>query len=224
MAMWRRHKKKINLKAIVRIKRDFGLITSIRKPKKFRAIFKQGEEHKVAPNLLRRNFIPVTKRTIFSTDVTELIYRSGKKAYLSAMKDLATNEVVHFNLQERPTVELVTLGLDDLFKRFKPENRLNMIIHSDQGFHYTSYAFRTKLQRLGIKQSMSRKGNCLDNAPIESFFGHLKDDLDYKSCKSFAELRMKVTEYMEYYNNERPQWCLKQKTPAEAGVKLSLFY
>ncbi len=99
-----------------------------------------------------------------------------------------------------------------------------MIIHSDQGGHYTGRSFREEIKKLGLRQSMSRKGNCLDNAPIESFFGHLKDDVDYKACKNFVELREMITEYMNYYNNERPQWGLKQKTPAEAGAELSLFY
>jgi transposase InsO family protein len=224
MAMWRRHKVKINLKKLIRIKRDHKLVTAVRKPKKFRAIFKKGEEHKVAPNLLKRDFVPASRRTVYSTDITELIYRGGKKAYLSAMKDLATNEIVHFNILERPTNELVTAGLEDLFGPYRKEVRVRMIIHSDQGFHYTSYSFRTKLLKLGIRQSMSRKGNCLDNAPIESFFGHLKDDLDYKACKNFAELRKMVSDYIDYYNNDRPQWGLQQKTPAEAGVKLGPVY
>jgi len=213
-----------NLKKLLRIKREYNLVTKIRKPKKFRAVFKKGEEHKVASNLLKRDFIPVTKRTFFSTDITELPYRGGKKAYLSAMKDLATNEIVHFNILERPTLDLVTNGLEKTFVRYSKSTRAQMIIHSDQGSHYTSFAFRSKLLTLGVQQSMSRKGNCLDNAPIESFFGHLKDDVDHKACKNFVELKDLVTKYMNYYNNERPQWGLKQKTPAEAGVGLSLVY
>lgn len=222
--MWRRYKIKISLKAIRRIKRDFGLVTQVRRPKKFRGIFKKGEEHSVAPNLLKRDFIPPTKRMMYSTDITELSYRGGKKAYLSAMKDLATNEIVHFNIQERPTSDLVTEGLADFFFTYHRKIREKMIIHSDQGGHYTGHSFRTEIKKLGLRQSMSRKGNCLDNAPIESFFGHLKDDVDYKVCKNFAELRDKITNYMDYYNNDRPQWGLKQKTPAEAGAELSLFY
>lgn len=224
MAIWRRFRIKINLKAIRRIKRDYGLVTVIRRPKKFRAAFKKGEEHSVSPNLLKRDFIPLTKRTIYSTDITELPYRGGKKAYLSAIKDLATNEIVHFNIHERPTSGLVTEGVATFFSCYKKELRETMIIHSDQGGHYTGRSFREEIKKLGLRQSMSRKGNCLDNAPIESFFGHLKDDVDYRACKNFVELRERITEYMNYYNNERPQWGLKQKTPAEAGAELSLFY
>lgn len=224
MLVYRRYKRVINLKKIKRIKRDFDLITVIRRKNKMRLIFKSGEEHKVAPNLLKRNFIPITKRTYFSTDVTELPYIGGRKAYLSAMKDLATNEIVHFNILQRPTGDLVITNLEEVFENYSSLVRGRMIIHSDQGFHYTSEAFRKKLEKLGIAQSMSRKGNCLDNSPIESFFGHLKDEVSFRSCKTFTEVKKKIEKYMYYYNNERPQWDLEQKTPAEAGVALSLVF
>lgn len=224
MLINRRYKRTINIKKIKRIKRDFGLITVIRKKNKMRLIFRAGEEHKVAPNLLKRDFIPITKRTYFSTDITELPYLGGRKAYLSAMKDLATNEIVHFNILERPTGDLVITNLDKVFEKYSSLIRNRMIIHSDQGAHYTSAAFRVKLKNLGIMQSMSRKGNCLDNSPIESFFGHLKDEVGLRSCKTFAEVRKKIVNYIDYYNNERPQWGLEQKTPAEAGVELSLVF
>lgn len=224
MLICRRYKQTINIKKIKRIKRDFSLVTVIRRKNKMRLIFKAGEEHKVAPNLLKRNFIPITKRTYFSTDVTELPYLGGRKAYLSAMKDLATNEIVHFNIFQRPTGDLVTTNLEQVFEKYSALIRSRMIIHSDQGVHYTSDEFRAQLKKLGIIQSMSRKGNCLDNSPIESFFGHLKDEVDLRSCKTFTEVKKEIENYMDYYNNERPQWGLKQKTPAEAGGALSLVF
>ena len=224
MLIYRRYKRTINIKKIKRIKRDFGLITEVRKKNKMRLIFKAGEEHKVAPNILKRDFIPITKRTYFSTDVTELPYLGGRKAYLSAMKDLATNEIVHFNILQRPTGDLVTANLEQVFEKYSSLIRSRMIVHSDQGVHYTSEAFRAKLEKLGITQSMSRKGNCLDNSPIESFFGHLKDEVSFRSCKTFAEVKKKIENYIDYYNNERPQWGLERKTPAEAGVELSLVF
>lgn len=224
MLIFRRYKMIINIKKIKRIKRDFGLVTTIRRKNKMRLVFKEGEEHKVAPNILRRDFIPITKRTNFSTDITELHYLGGKKAYLSAMKDLATNEIVHFNILQRPTGDLVTTNLEQVFEKYSTYIRERMIVHSDQGAHYTSEAFRKQLKKLGITQSMSRKGNCLDNSPIESFFGHLKDEAEFRSCKTFAEVRKKIEEYMDYYNKERPQWGLERKTPAEAGVELNLVF
>jgi transposase InsO family protein len=91
----------------------------------------------------------------------------------------------------------------------------NIMIHSDQGFHYTNPLYIAMVKYLKMIQSMSRKGNCIDNAPIESFFGHLKDDVDYKSCQTFDELHSLIREYVRYYNHERKQWELKKMTPID---------
>ena len=88
-------------------------------------------------------------------------------------------------------------------------------IYSDQGFHYTNPQYADRVKGMGMVQSMSRKGNCIDNAPIESFFGHFKDDVEYKDCKTFEELKIKVDEYMNEYNNERHQWGIQKMTPVE---------
>ena len=90
----------------------------------------------------------------------------------------------------------------------------DLIIHSDQGVHYTHPKYVELLSSNGVRQSMSRKGVCLDNAPIESFFGHLKDELEYKSCRTLEELKEAIDKYIEYYNNERGQWNLKKMPPA----------
>jgi transposase InsO family protein len=89
------------------------------------------------------------------------------------------------------------------------------MIHSDQGFHYTNPEYIEGVKALEMIQSMSRKGNCIDNAPVESFFGHLKDDVDYKSCKTFEDLRSLIENYIQYYNNERAQWEKNKMTPVE---------
>ena len=212
--------KKINLKKIVRIKKNFELVTTIRKVRKYSAGIKTGEEHKVAPNLIKRNFKPARNQILLSTDITEFKLWNGQKAYLSATQNLGSKEVLNFRVSERPTIDLVTTGFTELLSQMPKIERSKVIIHSDQGFHYTSFAFRKLLKDFKVKQSMSRKGNCLDNAPIESFFGHLKDEVEYKTCKNFKELKNKIHRYIYYYNNERPQWGLKQKTPAEARVKL----
>jgi putative transposase len=91
----------------------------------------------------------------------------------------------------------------------------NALIHSDQGFHYTNPEYIAKVKILGMTQSMSRKGSCIDNAPIESFFGHLKDDVDYRNCDTFAELKLLIENYIWYYNNDRAQWDLNKMTPVE---------
>jgi len=221
MAFERQTGRRINLKKIRRIKRKFELVTVIRRKNKFRAVFKAGEESKVAPNLVRRNF-KTRKDIVLTTDITELKFAYGQKAYLSAVKDLRTKEIVSYDLQTRPTIKLAMSRLPDVLAQKSSSTRKKIIIHSDQGFQYSSHQFRETFENLGVRLSMSRKGNCLDNAPIESFFGHLKDETDYKSCKSFVELKKCIRNYMEYYNKSRPQWTLKRKTPAEAGVHVSL--
>lgn len=219
MEIKRQYGLNFNLKRIIRIKRKFSLSTIIRKRNTYRAAFKTGYEHKSAPNLLEQNFNPPDSKVYLSTDITEFHYEKGQKAYLSAVKDLRTKEIVTFAVSVRPTIDMVTLNLDNYLKSLTPKQKENIFLHSDQGIHYTSYQFRYLLKKHKVTQSMSRKGNCLDNSPIESFFGHLKDEIDYKGCKNFNELRNKIQKYINYYNNERPQWGLKQKTPAEARVK-----
>ena len=213
-----------NLKRIIRIKKKYNLITVVRKPNKMKAFFKQINEHKVVPNILKRNFNPKENEVFVSTDITELSYLGGQKAYLSAYKDLRNKKIIHYHLSQRPTLELVMTGLDKLLGNTNKKMRDSVIIHSDQGFHYTSYAFREMLKKHGIKQSMSRKGNCLDNAPIESFFGHLKDESEYRRCRNWSELVKEIDSYIKYYNDERPQWGLNKKTPAEAGANMNLVF
>lgn len=213
-----------NLKKIIRIKKKYNLITVVRKPNKMKAFFKQINEHKVVPNILKRNFNPKENEVFVSTDITELSYLGGQKAYLSAYKDLRNKKIIHYHLSQRPTLELVMTGLDKLLGNTNKKMRDSVIIHSDQGFHYTSSAFREMLKKHGIKQSMSRKGNCLDNAPIESFFGHLKDESEYRRCRNWSELVKEIDSYIKYYNDERPQWGLNKKTPAEAGANMNLVF
>lgn len=220
MAIDREHGLNFNLKKIIRIKRKFGLETVVRRRSKMKSVFKKGEEHKVAPNLLERNFKPERNETYLSTDITELHYLQGQRAYLSATKDLRTKEIVSYSVSTRATINLVTESLEEYFNGLSKKQKSRTLIHSDQGFHYTSFPYRNLLEKHGIVQSMSRKGNCLDNSPIESFFGHLKDEVDYKTCKNVSEVKLKIKKYVDYYNNQRPQWGLKKKTPAEARVKL----
>ena len=213
-----------NLKRIIRIKKKYNLITVVRKPNKMKAFFKKINEHRVVPNLLKRNFNPKENEVFVSTDITELSYSGGQKAYLSAYKDLRNKKIIHYYLSQRPTLELVMTGLDKMLGNTNKKMRDSVIIHSDQGFHYTSYAYRKMLKKHGVKQSMSRKGNCLDNAPIESFFGHLKDESEYRRCRNWSELVKEIDSYIKYYNDERPQWGLNKKTPAEAGANMNLVF
>ena len=207
----------INLKKIARIKKQYGLITRIRKKNPYNIIFKKGLEHRTAPNLLQRHFDVNVPDTVYSTDISYLIYNGGKRAYLSATKDLATKEIVAFNMCRDLSMQTAYLGLEETLKH---KDCSKLMIHSDQGTHYTHPLYVNKLTELGVTQSMSRKGNCLDNAPIESFFGHLKDDLAIKSCTTFDEVKTLVENYIDYYNNERCQWNLNKMTPAQCRCHL----
>lgn len=202
---------RINLKRIARIKRIFCIPTLIRKKSKISQGMKRSSEVAVKENLLNQDFKVTEPRTVYSTDVTYLINKNGRRAYLSAVKDLCTNEIVGHAVSGVNDLEFVLSSV----KKAIGSAEEKLIIHSDQGFQYTSPAYQHFLDSRNIIQSMSRKGNCLDNAPIESFFGHMKDECDYKSWKSIEELRLKIGRYIKYYNEKRPQWGLKRKTPVE---------
>ncbi|WPU67226.1 IS3 family transposase [Peredibacter starrii] len=204
--------KPINHKKIQRIKREYGLITKIRRKNPYKSL--PTSENAFVPNLLRREFVTPLPNSIYSTDMTFLFYGSGEKAYLSATKDLGTNEIVSYKLMRSPSVSQFTEEFKSLLGTLSPNIRSSLIIHSDQGFQYTHEAFRNLLKEFGVTQSMSRRANCYDNAPIESFFGHFKDLLELKKCKTFEDVKNEVKEVMEYYNNERPQKALNNKAPA----------
>lgn len=215
--------KTISINKVRRIKKDFKLVTKIRKKSNSRMGFINSREHSVVPNLVRRNFKDVSN-VVHSIDITEFRTRSNQKSYLFAVKKLLTKEIVAFETSSRPSMELVMGPMKKYLRSLSDKTRSKMIVHSDQGVHFTSYEFRELLLEFGVRQSMSRKGKCLDNAPIESFFGHLKDELEYKNFRTQEDLRRALKQYMNYYNNGRPQWDLKQKTPAEAGVRFSLVF
>lgn len=215
----------VNLKKINRIKKKLKLVT-IRRRKKLHNTFNfNDEKHLAVPNLLEQDFDTKKAKEVFSVDITYLDYGSNKRAYLFAAKDLCTREIVYHKLSERMYIDELVMDFEKCLFQVPGKTRNTLTIHSDQGGHFTSGRFRKMLQNLGVTQSMSRKGNCLDNAPIESFFGILKDEADYRSCQTFTELNKKIDEYINYYNNERPQWGLKRKTPAECrGSSFRAFY
>lgn len=190
--------------------KKFNLYSTIRKKNPYKAVMKKSMEHRVFDNKLQREFNQVIPLKVFCTDITYLRFR-GHFVYLSVIKDIASGEVVAWNLSMYLEMTLVT----DTLKNMKLDSYDGIMIHSDQGFHYTNPVYIEIVKELRMIQSMSGKGNCIDNAPIESFFGHMKDELDYKSCVSFEELRFVIEEYMRYYNQERKQWERKKMTPVE---------
>ena len=204
----------MNHKKIQRIKNKYGLLTRIRKVNPYKAIMKKSQEHRTFENILDREFKQDKPLTTFSTDITYIPFKK-RFAYLSVVKDVASREVVGWYVSPHLQIDIVLKTLDELKNYIGVDSLKNSLMHSDQGNHYTNPQFISYVKNLGMIQSMSRKGNCIDNAPIESFFGHFKDDVDCADCKTFEELRLKIEEYMKYYNNERQQWNLKKMTPVE---------
>jgi len=196
--------------------RKYDLVTKIRKRNPYRHKMKESLEHRTFPNILQRDFKQLIPLSVFCTDITYIPFNQ-KFAYLSVVKDVASGEVVSWDLSKNLNMQFVIQTISNM-----GELKCNdSIIHSDQGFHYTNPTYIKVIKELGMIQSMSAKGKCIDNAPIESFFGHMKDELDYKSCKSFGELRLKITEYMRYYNYERKQWTRNKMTPVEYRTYLT---
>lgn len=204
----------MNHKKIVRIKKKYGLITKIRKINPYKAIMKKTQEHRTFPNLLNRNFKQIKPHRVFGTDITYVPF-NHRLAYLSAVKDIACGEIIAWHMSTRIDMELVLRTVENMKYCPSIPTHEGILIHSDQGFHYTNPEYIHRIKELNMIQSMSRRGNCIDNAPTESFFGHLKDDVDYKNCKTFEELKTMIAEYIRYYNNERQQWNLKKMTPVE---------
>lgn len=201
-----------NRKHIQRIMRKYTIICPHRKPNPYRRIAKATQEHQVVPNLLNRNFKQEVAGKVLLTDITYLMYKGGL-AYLSTIKDGSTNEILAYHLSKRITLDIATETIHKLMANKQIILAEDAFIHSDQGGHYTSPTYQKLLKEKKLGQSMSRRGNCWDNAPQESFFGHMKDDMDYEGCNSFEELEEVVDDYMNYYNNQRYQWNLKKLTP-----------
>ena len=208
---WRNIKMRIphmNHKKIQRIMKKYQLVAKIRRKNPYKMIMKKNLEHRTFPNKLQREFHQLTPLKTFCTDIT-YIPLCQDFAYLSVIKDIASGEVMAWHLSETLAMTLVM----ETIRNMKLDSYENILIHSDQGFHYTNPKYVEIVKNLNMNQSMSRKANCIDNAPIESFFGHMKDELDYKFCQSFEQLRLAIDEYMRYYNYERKQWTRNKMTP-----------
>ena len=206
---------KMYLKKVRRLMKKYGLFCPIRKPNPYKKMMKALEESTTAPNLLERKFREYGPRAVLLTDITYLFYGNHQKCYLSSIRDAFTKEMLAWvlspNMEEDFVLETVNMLLDN----HKSELKTNVLIHSDQGIHYKVVPFKDLVKNNEIRQSMSRKANCWDNAPQESFHGHMKDEIDLTSCKTLNDVRALISSYMDYYNNERPQWGLAKLTPSE---------
>ena len=206
----------MNIKKIRRLMDKYGLRCPIRKLNPYRQMAKAMKTSNVAPNLVNRNFRLYGPRKILLTDITYLFHKDGC-CYLSTVLDAYTHEILAYMVSQNLKVDFVIKTVDFLVEKYGSSLDNCVYVHSDQGCHYTSKAFIEKLKDENFIQSMSRKGNCWDNAPQESFYGHMKDEIEYEvsKCKSYDDVKFIVRDWMQYYNNERYQWDLLKLAPSE---------
>jgi transposase InsO family protein len=193
--------------------KELGLKCLVRM-KKYRSY--KGKIGKVAPNILNRNFKATKPNQKWVTDVTEF-HLHGEKLYLSPILDLFNGEIIAYNIESRPVYPLVSKMLDQAFMRL--ESKDSPVLHSDQGWHYQMKQYSHDLKKHNILQSMSRKGNCLDNAVIENFFGLLKSELLYlQKFDSMEHFKKELEDYIHYYNHRRIKVKLKGMSPVDYRV------
>ena len=194
--------------------RELGLKCQVR-IKKYRSY--KGEIGKVAPNLIDRNFHADAPNQKWTTDITEFSL-FGKKLYLSPILDMYNGEIISYNISEHPHLGQVMDMLDKAFEKI-PDNT-GLVFHSDQGWQYQHKMYQYRLKEKGIRQSMSRKGNCLDNAVMENFFGLLKSELLYlREFESFEEFKEELEKYIYYYNHQRIKGKLKGLSPVQYRIQ-----
>ena len=199
----------MNHKTVQRLMKELGLVCCVR-IKKYRSY--KGEVGKIAPNLLNRNFYAEKPNQKWVTDVTEFSL-FGQKMYLSPILDLHNGYLVSYTISDRPVLGMITSMLEKAFETI-PDGT-GLLLHSDQGWQYQHKHYQCMLRRKGIRQSMSRKGNCLDNAVIENFFGLLKSELLYlQNFDSLEHFKQELVDYLDYYNNRRIKIKRKSLPPA----------
>ena len=200
----------INHKTVQRLMQEMNLKSKVRK---VRYLSYRGEVGKTAPNILNRDFKAVRPNQKWATDVTEFKV-ADRKAYLSPIMDMFNGEIVAYTISDRPDLKMVMDMMSTAKRKVKSTN--GVILHSDQGWHYQHMKYQQRLKRYGIIQSMSRKGNCLDNAVMENFFGIMKSELLY--LKQFSDMEVfkcELRKYINYYNNERIKLKLNGKSPVQ---------
>jgi len=207
---------RMNIKKIRRLMNKYGLFCPIRQANPYRRMAKAMRTSQVADNLVDRKFRAYGVRRVLLTDITYLPFQTGR-CYLSTVLDAFTHEVLAYEISMSLKVDFVLDTVAQLIKKHGSTLDSHTIVHSDQGCHYTSHAFIEKLRDADFVQSMSRRGNCWDNAPQESFFGHMKDDIAYEIARKddFLQVKALVDDWMDYYNNQRYQWSLEKLSPCE---------
>ena len=199
----------LNHKTVQRLMKELGLVCRVRM-KKYCSY--KGEKGTTADNELNREFRAEKPNQKWVTDVTEFRL-FGQKVYLSPILDLCSGDIVTYTISDSPNLLMVTAMLEQAFQKI-PDNT-GLLLHSDQGWHYQHKQYRKMLEEKGVKQSMSRKGNCYDNSVMENFFGHLKSELLYlQEFDSVEHFKAELIDYIDYYNNRRIKARLKGLPPA----------
>ena len=216
----------MNIKKIRRLMKKFNLSCPIRKANPYRQMARATYENKVVPNIVDRKFTEYGPRMILLTDITYIPYRcNGDKrfAYLCTILDACTKEVLSYAVSDNLKIDFVLEAGNELIERHGLSLSTRTLVHSDQGVHFTSIKFSKLLSDADLRQSMSRRGNCWDNAPQESFFGHIKDEIDEKisKCGSTNQICEVIDDWMDYYNNDRYQMQLAKLTPTEYYIFLT---
>lgn len=206
----REHNLHVNEKRIYRLMNIMNLKSVCRRK---RRKYIKSTPQVTAENFLQRDFTSSTFGEKWLTDVTEMKYGVGNKAYLSAILDLSDKSIVAFVLGRSNNNPLVFENFD---KAHKAHPNVRPLFHSDRGYQYTSRAFKSMLDKAGMKQSMSRVGRCIDNGPMEAFWGMLKSEMYYiNKFDTYELLEKAIEEYIDYYNNHRYQKRLNCMTPME---------
>lgn len=204
----------MNRKKVRRLMNKYNLVCPIRKANPYKRMAKAKQENTIKPNHLDRQFKAYGPKVVLLTDITYLYFGRGQKAYLSTIKDAYTHQILSYVASESLEVDFVLKTIEQLIENHSIPKNQKTLIHSDQGIHYTSIKFQSLLNDKELRQSMSRRGNCWDNAPQESFFGHMKDEMkNLNHLNTFSELQIKIADYMDYYNNDRYQWNLAKLSP-----------
>lgn len=207
-----------NRKKIRRLMKKYGLFCPIRKANPYRRAAKAVQSSNYADNILDRQFEAYGPGYVLLTDITYFFYgKDRKKAFLSVIKDAFTKQILSYKLSISLEEDFVLDTVHSLFEHHSADIHCDALLHSDQGAHYTCLRFIDLLKDKGIRQSMSRRGNCWDNAPQESFFGHMKDEIGnrVKTCEEYESLVQLIDDYIDYYNNDRYQMNLAMLSPNE---------
>lgn len=207
---------RMNVKKIRRLMKKYGLACPIRKANPYRRMQKAIRTNATFGNLVNREFQEHGPRSILLTDIT-YIPLNGSHCYLSTIMDACTKQILSYVLSESLEVDFVLETVRLLVAKHGISLNQKTIIHSDQGCHYTCTKFIQLVKNNGLRQSMSRRGNCWDNAPQESFFGHMKDELASEIPKwtYFEDVQRSIADWIDYYNNDRYQWDLAKLSPNE---------